>query len=85
VKKPFLIHEFTHNIKYQQSKFYNFGDDYFYCNTLNELDSKIKKYIFNKNYIQKKVEKLSKKIYGNMNINFNAKQKINFELTKMLN
>jgi hypothetical protein len=85
VKKPFLIHEFTHNIKYQQSKFYNFGDNYFYCNTLNELDSKIKKYIFNKNYIQKKVEKLSKKIYGNMNINFNAKQKINFELTKMLN
>lgn len=61
--KPILIHEYTNNIAYQMSQFMDVYDNFFYCNSSNDLISKISIFLNDNKYFIENVDKEKNKLF----------------------
>lgn len=70
--RPILIHEYTNNITHQMSQVMDIYDDFFYCNSPNDLINKISTFLNNNMYfidnVIKQKNKLFKYIFKTRNI-----------------
>ena len=55
LEKPFLIHEYQHNIKNQFSKICDYLDSFFFCNSYDELVNSINFYLINEEVFLEKL------------------------------
>lgn len=61
--KPILIHEYTNNIEYQMSQFMDIYDNFFYCNSSNDLINKISIFLNDIKYFIENVDKQKNKLF----------------------
>ena len=64
IGKPLLIHEYSNNITNQMSQVINLYNDFFYCNSFEDLFEKISMFINNTNEFNENLNTQKKKIFG---------------------
>ena len=81
LEKPFLIHEYQHNIKNQFSKICDYLDSFFFCNSYDELVNSINFYLINEEVFLEKLIQNKEKVFDN---SLNAKESIYKKIDEIL-
>jgi hypothetical protein len=79
--KPILIHEYTNNITHQMSEVMDVYDNFFYCNSSNQLINKISIFLNNYKFFIEKVNKEKKKLF---NTNFKIRNIIHKKVLNLI-